>query len=195
MNITRPTSNQPLPSNARCVFKGQLFDVYQWEQQLYDGRTVIFEKLKRPDTVAVFGILDDGRILLSEQEQPGKAPYTGALGGRIDEGEAPLDAAKRELREEGGYEASEFILIDARQPASKIDWAVYTFIAKGLRKVSAPELDGGEKINLRPVTFEEFLVIASNRDFSEKEMSLCVLEARCDPEKMLTLKRTFALSE
>lgn len=192
MTISRPPSNQPLPPHARCVFKGKLFDVYQWEQQLYDGRTATFEKLKRPDSVVVFGVLEDGSILLSEQEQPGKAPFAGALGGRVDEGEDPLDAAKRELREESGYEASEFTLIDAQHPASKIDWVVYTFIAKGLRQVAAPALDGGEKIALKPVTFDEFITVASNERFAEKEISHRVMAALCDTTKMAELKKLFA---
>ena len=110
MKIERPKSKQPIPENAKLVFKGQIFDVYQWEQELFDGSRATFERLKRPDTAVVFGVLPDGKILLTEQEQPGKPPYIGATGGRIDKGEEPLAAAKRELLEESGYEASEFIL-------------------------------------------------------------------------------------
>ena len=71
MEIKRPKSKQPIPDNAKKVFGGVLFDVYQWEQELFDGTKTIFEKLKRPDTVVVFPVLDDGKILLTEQEQPG----------------------------------------------------------------------------------------------------------------------------
>ena len=141
MEIKRPKSKQPIPDNAKRVFKGVIFDTYQWEQKMYDGSRVMFEKLKRPDTVVVFPVLSDGRIILTEQEQPGKEPFIGATGGRVDEGEDILEAAKRELLEESGYEAEEFILWDAQHPTSKVDWVVYTFIAKGLKKVEEPNLD------------------------------------------------------
>src|SRR3990167_5482373 len=141
MKIERPKSKQPIPPNAKRVFKGVIFDVYQWEQKMFDGSKATFEKLKRPDTVVVFPILPDGRIILTEQEQPGKAPFIGATGGRVDEGEEVLAAAKRELLEESGYEAEEFILWQAEHPASKIDWVIYTFIAKGLKKVGEMDLD------------------------------------------------------
>ena len=148
MKIDRPKSKQPIPPNAKKVFKGVLFDVYQWEQEMYDGTKATFEKLKRPDTVVVFAVLPDGKILLTEQEQPGKKPFIGATGGRVDEGEDILSAAKRELLEESGYEAEEFILWDSQHPISKMEWIVYTFIAKGLKKVAEMDLDGGEKIKL-----------------------------------------------
>src|SRR6187551_1248303 len=141
MNIQRPISKQPIPDHAQKVFKGQVFDVYQWEQEQYDGSKRTFEKVKRPDTVIVFPVLPNGKILLTEQEQPGKDPFIAATGGRVDEGEDILTAAKRELLEESGYEAEEFILWDAQHPQSKIDWVVYTFIAKGLKKVADLHLD------------------------------------------------------
>ena len=52
----------------------------QWEQELFDGTMTTFEKLTRPDTVVVFPTLPDGKILLTEQEQPGKEPFVGAAG-------------------------------------------------------------------------------------------------------------------
>src|SRR3989344_5430432 len=90
---------------------------------------------------------------LPSRSSPGRLPLwqlRGGGGARVDEGEDVLQAAKRELREESGYEASEFILWDAQQPVSKIDWAVYTFVAKGLKKVADIHLDAGERITLRP---------------------------------------------
>lgn len=191
MEIKRPNSNQPLPENAKQVFKGEIFDVYQWEQELYDGKKAIFEKLKRPDTVVVFPILADGRIILTEQEQPGKKSFIGATGGRVDEGEDPLEAAKRELLEESGYEAKNLVLWHAEQVTSKIDWAIFVFVAKGIKKVSEQKLDAGEKISLRIVTFDEFLEIVTDPRFAEKEIVSKVLEARLDPSKMSALKDLF----
>jgi len=191
MEINRPKSKQPIPDNAKKVFGGVLFDVYQWEQELFDGTKTLFEKLKRPDTVVVFPVLDDGKIILTEQEQPGKEPFIGATGGRVDEGEDILEAAKRELLEESGYEASEFVLWDAQHPTSKIDWVVYTFIAKGLKKVAYMNLDAGEKIALKLVDLDEFIEIAINKNFVEKEIVPKLYEAKLYPEKKEELKKLF----
>jgi ADP-ribose pyrophosphatase len=192
MKIIRPISTQPLPDHAECVYKGKIFDVYQWQQEMYDGTKKTFENLKRPDTVVVFPVLDDGSILLTEQEQPNKATFIGACGGRVDEGEDILEGAKREFLEETGYEASEYILWKSVHPASKIDWVVYFFIAKGCEKVSDQSLDGGEKIELKKVSFDELLQIGRNPKFMEKEIIPDFYEALLDKEKYAELKQLFS---
>lgn len=191
MTIERPESRQQMPEDATLVFKGKLFDVYQWQQQMYDGTYQTFEKLKRPDTVVVFAVLDDGSILLTKQEQPGKSLFIGAAGGRVDEGEEIEEAAARELLEETGYRAKELILWHSEQPVSKIDWAVYTFIAKGLEKVDEQRLDAGEKITLHPVTFDEFIDTALRNEFTEREIVKYIYEAKIDKQKLEELRELF----
>lgn len=193
MQIQRPQSKQPIPEHAKCVFKGVMFDVYQWEQEMFDGTQKTFEKLKRPDTVAVFPILPDGQILMIEQEQPGRAVSLGTPGGRVDAGEDILSAAKRELLEETGYEAEEFILWDAQHPVTKIDWVVYNFIAKGLKKVADATPDSGEKIKLLPVSFDKLIDLATNdyENFDDKEVSNKFFEAKLYPQKKQELQELF----
>jgi len=180
-----------MPANAKRVFKGVIFDVYQWEVEGYDGSKKVFEKLKRPDTAMILPVTEDGKIMLALQEQPHKAPFIGALGGRLEEGEDILSAAKREFLEESGYEAREWVLFDAVQPISKIDWAVYTFIAKGLKKVAEPNLDGAEKIELKFMDFNEFVQMAVEDDKFGDEFKIKILEAKLDPVKRKELEALF----
>lgn len=71
---------------------------------------------------------------------------------------------------------------------------MYTFIAKGLKKVAELNLDAGEKIQLKPVSFDEFLELATIERFrfAEKEIISKVFEARLDPEKKEELRKLFA---
>ena len=55
-----------VPSQAEKVFTGQIFDVYQWQQTLFDNSQAMFEMLKRPDTVFTICIVD-GRIVIIER--------------------------------------------------------------------------------------------------------------------------------
>ncbi len=189
MIIKRPKSKQPIPDNAKMVFSGDMFSVYQWPQKQYNGEYATFEKLKRSDTVAVLPVMNDGKIALSKQEQPGTAPFYGLFGGRIDEGEDPVEAVKRELMEEAGMEASELIFWEANQPIDKIEWINYCFIAKNCRIVQDQNPDPGEKIEILLVNFEEFIEISARQDFRDSEISLKLFRAILEKKKMAELKK------
>ena len=190
--ILRPLSRQPMPPEARKVFEGVVFDVYQWPQTLYNGSIATFEKLKRRDTAVVYAVQPDGRILLTRQEQPGIAAYIGAAGGQVEDGEDVIVAAARELLEETGYKAGSYHLWNAVHPTSKIDWVVYTLVAHGAEKVAQPDLDDGEKIETMLVTFDEFLELACEPGFAEREVLPQIVEARYNPQKRAELAAFFA---
>lgn len=191
VRIKRPVSRQPIPKHAKCVFEGKIFDVYQWRQKLFNGKSAVFEKIKRVDTVGIFPITSDKKILLSKQTQPGESPFIGAFGGRIDEGEDPLKAAKRELLEETGLGADRWILWSAEQFFSKIDWAIYNFIAKDLKKASDPKPDAGEKIETIAVSFEKFLKIVAQENYRDTEVSLRLFRIISNPKELRKIKKMF----
>ncbi len=187
--ITRPKSRQPIPKNAKCVFRGILFDVYQWRQKMFDGSLRTFEKLKRDDTVQVIPITRQGKIILTYEEQPGKDKYIAIPGGHIDPGEKPLVAAKRELLEESGYQSDEWIFWFAVQPYAKIDWISYTFIARNCRKVGSPQLESGERIKLRLVNFEQYLQVMCSDDYRDAEIKARFIKTRFRPRELAKLKK------
>lgn len=173
--VDRPPFAARIPDHAERVFTGVRFDVYQWEQKLFDGTTTTFEKLRRADTVNVFAVLDDGRILLTKQKQPGTTEFISLPGGQTDPGETPLATAKRELREETGYEASDWTFWYAIQASTQIDCAGYTFIAHNCVHKGPQRIDGGEEIDVFTVTFDEFLDYVARSDFRDVELALKIL--------------------
>lgn len=144
-----------IPSQAELKFCGELFDVYQWPQEMFDGSVETFEMLKHADTVIVIGVKDD-KIVITHQTQPCEDWFYGFPGGRHDhKNEDELAAAKREMREETGMEFANWKLVDCRQPLSKIEWLVYTFVATDFIKQGPQKLDVGEKIEVLEVTLDE----------------------------------------
>lgn len=150
-----PADAKLIPEQATCVFHGIIFDVYQWQQKMYDGSTKIFERLKRPDSVQVIAVKDE-KIVVLEQEQPDMGFFYSFPSGRHDvKSENELQAAQRELREETGMTFSSWRLVSATQPYSKIDWIVYTFLATDFISQQEQQLDAGEKIAITFKKLEE----------------------------------------
>lgn len=194
MEIKKPESKQPMPSHAKLVFKGVIFDVYQWEQEMFDGTKKTFEKLKRADAAVVIPVTQERNILIETDEQPGRKKVTTLPAGRIEEGEDPLQAAERELLEETGYKADELIFWKAFQPYSKIDWTIFYFIGKGCKKVAEQNLDGGEKISIREVSFDELVNIATEgvfEDFQNTDLAETFLRAKQNLNKIEELRKLF----
>jgi ADP-ribose pyrophosphatase len=46
-----------IPPHASKVFSGIIFDVYQWDQQLFNGKIATFEALTRSSTVIVIPVV------------------------------------------------------------------------------------------------------------------------------------------
>lgn len=55
-----------IPEDAKLVFKGVIFDVYQWEQEMFDGTYETFEAIKRVGTVQIIPTIGDKALPLSQ---------------------------------------------------------------------------------------------------------------------------------
>ncbi len=182
-----------IPSSASRVFKGEIFDVYQWEQNMYDGSTATFEMLKRPATIQVIPVSGD-IIYLAHEEQPMKPKRYTLLGGRQEEGEEPLVSARRELLEEAGLASDDWELFLTFDPVGKMEWTVYVYVARECTKIHEQKLDAGEKIDVIETDFDQFIETVTDRSFWGKEISNELYRWKCEG-RLEELKQKLFLQE
>ncbi len=159
---------------------------------MFDASHETFEMLKRPDTVQIIAIQGD-RIIVTSELQPAAKRELGFLGGRVDEGETPLECAQRELLEEAGLKAKAWELFKIYEPHVKMDWKVYFFIARGCRQVTEPHLDAGEKIKILKVSFVKFISLIASGKYKGGEFVSDVLRMRIEGELKKFRSRLFPL--
>jgi ADP-ribose diphosphatase len=105
----RSTRKAPKVISTRTAFRGKVFTVTQDEVVEPSGARVRRDTVRHSGSVVIMAIdrsRPEPRILLARQYRYPADAYIWELpAGRIDEGEKPLAAAKRELIEETGYRA------------------------------------------------------------------------------------------
>jgi ADP-ribose pyrophosphatase len=113
----------------------------------------------KASSVAILPRLENGDFLLtSEFRCPTAQRFLSCPGGRLDPGEDPLMAAKRELIEETGYTSKEWTIFGAIYPYPAIsDQKVFLAFADKCRKTDAINLDPAEQIDIHPHSYADIL--------------------------------------
>ncbi len=155
------------------VFRGVLLDVRRDRVRLPDGGEATREYIRHPGAVVVVPLLPNGNLLFERQfRYPLRRVFIELPAGKIDPGEDILTCAKRELREETGFEAECWTHLGVMYPCiGYSDERIEIFLASALTEVGHARDE------------EEFLELF---DFSAVEAEQAVLDGRITDGKTIS---------
>ncbi len=96
---------------SECIYKGKVIDVLRDEVQIATGRQSFREVVKHSGGVVIVAVKHDAGLhepvilLVKQFRYPIKEVVFELPAGKLEKGENPDDACKRELEEETGYRA------------------------------------------------------------------------------------------
>ena len=168
---------QPLKSDltehfvsGKVVYSGGFIELRRDVVRLPDGSESVREYIRHPGAVMVVPVFDDGhagiehaRVLLERQfRYPHGRTFIELPAGKLEPDEPQLETAKRELLEETGYVAAQWIrLTTLHTTIAYTDEAIELWLARGLR-FEGQRLDEGEFLETMIVPFDEALAMVKD---------------------------------
>ena len=133
---------------SRTVFRGRAIQVDVLDIELPDGRRSTREIVRHSGAVAVLARKPDGRFLFVRQYRKAiESAFIEVVAGSLDPGEAPDEAAHRELREESGYLALRMLPLGSIVACPGYsEERLHLFYADIGEKPGATEQDGDENV-------------------------------------------------
>ncbi len=135
----------------------KVFDVYEERFELSPDSTITRFTARHPGAAVFLPVTDKNTVLLVRQYRAPLRQYLlEAPAGTLEQGEAPLDCAKREIQEEVGFKAADWRDLGILYPAPGFcDEKQHLFVARDLER-SVLAADEDEDIEVVELPFNDF---------------------------------------
>ena len=148
---------------SELIFDGRLLKVYRDQVELAGGGASVREFVHHPGGAAVVALDGDGNVYLERQfRYPYHKVVTEIPAGKLEPGEDPFDAIRRELREEIGASAARWDALGYIMPSvGYTDEMLYLYLARDLT-FGDTRLDEDEFLEPFKLPFAEALAQAAD---------------------------------
>ena len=162
--------------SSENVLNGGMMKVKRDQVRLPSGNQGQREFIVHPGAVLIVPVLDNGNLLLERQfRYPLNQVFIELPAGKIDPGENILKTGQRELQEETGYSAQEWIYLGYQHPC--IGYAteiIHMFLAKGLVE-GEPLNDADEALQLFEASLEDCLQMVGDHEITDAKTIIALI--------------------
>ena len=164
----------------KYVYNGKIINLRVDDALLPNGKTALREVVEHHGGVCVAALTDQDEILLVKQF---RYPYMEEIleipaGKRDSKEEAPLECGKRELREETGAVAGEFVFLGELYPTpGYCDEVIYIYAAKNLT-FGETDPDDDEFLDVIKMPFNEALERVLSGEIKDAKTQTAVLKLK-----------------
>ena len=166
-------------TGSQEIFDGVILHVFKDTVQLPNGHSATREVIRHVGAVGVIPITEDGKAIIERQfRYPLNRVITEIPAGKLDSlSEDRLSAAKRELEEETGYTAEEWICLGDYYPAAAYcDERITLYLARGLT-LGQRHLDEDEFLNFEAVPLTTLVEDVMEGRITDGKTQVAVLKA------------------
>ena len=163
--------------SSENVFDGRLLHVYNDIIELPNGHKSTREYIKHQWAVCVVPVTDKMEVIAVKQYRYPIGRVTIEIpAGKLDAGEEPLAAAKRELSEETGVESADIEYIGGLYPSvAYTDEIIHMYFAKNLEYGQA-HTDDDEFLNVEKIPLAEFVQLIMDGKIQDSKTMTAVLK-------------------
>ena len=162
------------------IFSGNILHVVRDTVLLPNERVATREMCLHVGGVCVLPLLSDGRVIMERQYRYAHGRVFFEIpAGKLDRSdEPPLEAARRELREETGAVASEFTYLGRIDPSPALmDEKIHLYLARGI-SFTERELDEDEFLNVELVPLDTLYGMVMSGDIADAKTQIAILKAK-----------------
>jgi ADP-ribose pyrophosphatase len=133
----------------REIYRGRVIRLVVKDLRLPNGRRTTFNIIEHPGAVAIVPVFDNGDVMLIRQFRPSiNREIYEIPAGTLEDGEKPLQTARREIVEETGYRARHWSKVGEFYTAPGFcNERIHVYAARGLEPARA---DGDADEMIRP---------------------------------------------